>query len=43
LVKAKNRPGPGGARKNCSRYHCSWHWSISSLQYRYKAKQSKDV
>ena len=34
-VKPKNRPGPAGARKNCPRYHCSWHWSIFSLQYRY--------
>ena len=26
---------PAGTRKNCPRYHCSWHWSIFSLQYRY--------
>jgi len=34
-VLPKKRPGLAGARKNCYRYHCSWHWSISSLQYRY--------
>jgi len=27
------KTGPAGARKNCPRYHCSWHWSIFSLLY----------
>ena len=29
------KTGPSGTRKNCPRYHWSWHWSIFSLQYRY--------
>jgi len=29
------KTGPAGARKNRPRYHCSWVWSIFSLQYQY--------
>jgi len=35
MIKPKNRPGPTGAHTNCHTYHCSWVWSIFSLQYRY--------